>query len=190
MIIKTALIIHSTPDREEYFDPATDSESNKHWIAWLQKQLLINGIFTQTPEMPDAYNPDYKKWKREFERFDVNEQSALIGHSCGGGFLVRWLSENRVKGNKLVLVAPWLDPTRRKTTGFFEFKIDGEISSRFKNIHLFVSKDDNKEILTSVDTILKAVPNIKVHSFKNMGHFCFENMKTNKFPELLNVMLT
>ena len=32
----------------------------------LQQQLIVNGINTQTPEMPDAYEPDYQKMVERF----------------------------------------------------------------------------------------------------------------------------
>lgn len=188
--MKNALILHGTPDKKEYFSDKYPSLSNSHWFPWLQKQLLIKEIFTQTPEMPDAYKPDYKKWKKEFERFNVNDESILIGHSCGGEFFIRWLTENKIKIKKLILVAPWLDPERRKTTDFFDFSIDPKLQERIKEIHILASEDDEKEILDSVKTIRKVLPNATYHGFKNMGHFVFEEMKTDKFPELLKIALS
>jgi hypothetical protein len=60
-----------------------------------KKQLLINEIAASTPEVSHSYDPQYPIWKREFERFEVTSETILVGHSCGGGFLVRWLSENK-----------------------------------------------------------------------------------------------
>lgn len=93
--MKNAILLHGACDKEEYFDDQYPSLSNSHWFPWLQKQLLINGVLAQTPEMPDAYAPNYDKWKSEFERMEINENTVLVGHSCGGGFLVRWLSWNK-----------------------------------------------------------------------------------------------
>ncbi len=187
--MKRAIIIHGTPSREEYFDAATPSESNKHWIPWLQKQLLIRDIFTQTPEMPDSYAPDYDTWKAEFERFPVDSETILIGHSCGGGFLLRWISENKIQLNKLILVAPWMDPQERKTMGFFDFEIDPKLQDRVNEIHVFVSIDDDSEILDSVHFIKKALPHVTFHEFTDKGHFCFEDMHTQEFPELLKTIV-
>lgn len=187
--MKTAILIHGTCDEEKYFSDLYPSLSNSHWFPWLQKQLLIKGIFTQTPEIPDAYKPDYEKWKKEFERFNVNEESILVGHSCGGGFLLRWLTENKRQIDKLILVAPWLDPERSKTTDFFEFEIDSELKNRIKEIHLFISEDDDEDIHTSVNSIINALPDIEIHKFKDKGHFTFESMKTEKFPELLETII-
>lgn len=186
--MRNAILLHGTPDKEEYYSDKYPSCSNSHWFPWLQKELQMKDISTQTPEMPDAYKPDYKKWKNEFERYDVNKETTLVGHSCGGGFLLRWLTKNKKQGNKLVLVVPWLDPDRRKTTNFFDFEIDPNISKRFNEVYLFVSSDDSEEILKSVEKIKKKLSNIKLHEYKNKGHFCFEDLKTDAFPDLLNII--
>jgi len=186
MVMK-ALIIHGICSKKEYFSDKYPSLSNSHWFPWLQKQLLKRSIFTQTPEMPDAFCPNYGKWKEEFERFCVGEDTILIGHSCGGGFLVRWLSENKVKPLKLILVAPWLDPGK-KTTDFFEFAIDRNLSDR-TCIYVFISEDDSKDILKSTEIIQNDIPKINVCKFKNKGHFTYNDMKTHTFPEILKVIL-
>ncbi|MCA9392495.1 alpha/beta hydrolase [candidate division WWE3 bacterium] len=187
--MSNAILIHGTCSEEEYFSDEYPSLSNSHWFPWLQKQLLIRGIHTETPEMPDAYQPDYEKWKNEFERFEVNDQTILVGHSCGGGFLVRWLTENAITLKTVILVAPWLDPDRRKTSDFFEFDIDPDFVSRVSKLKIFVSNDDEPDILESVQLIKNALPNIEIKRYEGMGHFTEEEMKKNDFPELLNELV-
>lgn len=183
--MKNAILIHGCCDKKEYFSDKYPSLSNSHWFPWLQKQLLMKGIFTQTPEMPKPYEPDYNEWKKEFERFDIHEDTFLVGHSCGGGFLIRWLSENKIHVNKLILVAPWLDPNSRRTDNFFDFNIDEGILERVQEIHLLLSSDEKVEgVVKSVDIIRKVLPKIIFHQFNNMGHFTYSKMKTEKFPEL------
>jgi predicted alpha/beta hydrolase family esterase len=187
--MKNAIIIHGTCDKAEYFSDKYPSLSNSHWFPWLQKQLLINNISTQTPEMPEAYSPDYEKWKREFEKFDVNSETILIGHSSGAAFLIRWLSENKVKINKLILVAPWLDPDEKRITSFFNFEIAKDIKERVAEIHLLVSSDDHDDILESVNIIQNNISAIKYHEFHGFGHFTYGHMKSDGFPELLGYIL-
>ena len=187
--MKSAILLHGTCDKEEYFSDEYPSLSNAHWLPWLQKQLLIKGVFTQTPEIPEAYNPQYDLWKREFERFPINEETTLVGHSCGGGFLVRWLTENKVKVGKVVLVAPWLDPDHSKTTDFFEFKIDSETIDRVKELHVLISDDDDADIHKSVEQIVEVLSKTQIHKFRDKGHFTFGQMKTDKFPELLDILI-
>jgi predicted alpha/beta hydrolase family esterase len=184
-----AVIVHGTCERTEYFSPDHPSLSNSHWLPWIQKQLLIEGIATQTPEMPDAYDPVYPLWKRELERFDIGPATLLIGYSCGAGFLLRWLSENSMSVAKLILVAPWLDPGRTRTRGFFDFEIDPSLHARVNDIHLMVSNDDHPSILESVRQIVEALPRIAVHRFDRLGHFTTTDLGSAAFPQLRAVVL-
>lgn len=189
--MKTAIILHGRPSKKEYFAPRGASQSNKHWIPWIQNQLILNGILAQTPELPEPYKPVYKKWRSIFEQFKIDKNTGLIGHSCGAGFLVRWLSQNKIRVGNVVLVAPWLDPDHTLKTGFFNFKIDPNLVKRTRGLTIFVSKDDYRDVRKSVKqlkTLLKG-PKIEIKEFTNKGHFTLNDMKTEKFPELLNALL-
>lgn len=187
--MKNAILLHGACDKEEYFSVEYPSLSNSHWFPWLQKQLLINGILTQTPEFPSPYAPIYSEWKIEFERFPINSETILIGHSCGGGFLVRWLSESKIKVDKVILVAPWFDPDKTKTSEFFEFTIDPMLFEYASSLEVFVSDNDETDIHTSVEILCKAVPRIKIRRFTGLGHFTLGDMNKTDFPELLETIL-
>ena len=186
--MKTAIIFHGKPSKEEYFNPNRDSQSNSHWLPWIQEQLLLRGVLAQTPELPVPYEPVYEDWKRVFERFDVNEDTLLIGHSCGGGLLVRWLSENKIKVGKVVLVAPWLDPDHRLHTDFFNFELDTEVPQRVEQLTIFVSNDDDADIQTSVGVLLAKWPSARAIRLDGKGHFTFGDMGTREFPELKEIL--
>lgn len=188
--MKNAIIIHGKPGKKEYYDPKFPSASNFHWIPWLQKQLVINEIATQTPEMPHAFEPDYQIWKKEFERYDITPETILVGHSCGGGFLLRWLSENRdIRVGRVVLVAPWVDPNREDTTDFFEFEIDSDLAKRTESFTVFNSDDDHESIQKTVQMIKDKVVDYKLKEFHNYGHFTHNDMKTFEFPELVSTLI-
>ena len=184
--MKNAILLHGTCSKEEYYSDEFPSLSNSHWFPWLQKQLLIKGVSAQTPEIPEAYEPVYDIWKKEIERFDINENTILVGHSCGGGFFTRWLSENNIKVDKLVLVAPWLDPEKTKQEKtFFDYNID--LENKANEIHILCSTNDDQDVLDSVKTLKEAVPSHKYHEFKDYGHFCYGDLGTDAFPELLEI---
>lgn len=188
--MKTAIIVHGAPSQEEYFDPSFPSASNHHWIPWLQKQLLIREISAHAPEIPHCWDPLYSIWKREFERFDVYDDTILVGHSCGGGFLTRWLSENRDKKvGRVVLVAPWLDPNRRRTDDFFHFEVDPNLALRTDGFAVLNSSNDAEDIQQSAYLIRDLVQNCYFREFNDYGHFCIEDMGTDEFPELLEMLL-
>lgn len=188
MQAKNAIILHGSTDEEEYFSIKYPSMSNSHWLPWLQKQLLVKGISTATPEIPNPYRLNWEVWRREFERFDITTETILVGHSCGGGFLVRWLSEHKDrKVGKVVLVAPWIDPTNMKKgqDDFFNFDIDPDLVSRTDGVTIFNSDDDMHVIQESVKILRKEIKNIGYKEFKGYRHFITKHMGTDAFPELL-----
>lgn len=87
--MKTAIILHGMPSEEEYFNPDSSAQSNKHWLPWIQRQLILNKVLAQAIELPSPYQPVYKDWEDFFNQFKIDEDTMLIGHSCGAGFLVR-----------------------------------------------------------------------------------------------------
>jgi len=191
--MKNAVILHGLPDKEEYYNSNFPAQSNAHWIGWLHKQLQLNDIFTQAPEMPLSFKPEYKIWKKEFERYDIGPSTLLVGHSCGGGFLIRWLSENKeAKVGKVILVVPWLNPDdnpKYDTGDFFEFDIDPDLVGRTTGTVIFRSSNDFSDVLKSIDILKNNLKNIKIRNFQNYGHFCERDFKTDKFSELLEECL-
>jgi len=187
-----AILVHGITDKKDFFNDRYPSLSNSHWFPWLQKHLAMHDVETQTPEMPRPWGPpapSYKKWKEVFEQFPVNGDTVLVGHSAGAGFLLKWLSENKVKVKKLILVAPFTDPIKRRGT-FLKFKLDPSIQKRAGSIDIFYSTDEPvKGVKETVDATMAICPKAKLHTFKTMGHFTYEEMKTNQFPALLDLIV-
>lgn len=184
-----AVILHGMPSKEEYYDSAQDSPSNAHWLPWLQRELCIRDILTQTPEMPVPFNPSYTYWKQEFERQEINNSTILIGHSYGAGFLVRWLGESDVSVQKLVLVAPWIDRGNEHGDQF-DFAIDTSLVSKTTaGIDILYSTNDDKSIGITVEFLRTHLSSARYHEFVNYGHFCLGDMSTREFPELLNICI-
>ncbi|MBP7831756.1 MAG: alpha/beta hydrolase [Candidatus Pacebacteria bacterium] len=184
--MKTAIIIHGMPDEEEYLkDPNRLSIENQHWLYWIKKELTEKNIIAETPTMPVPYLPEYSAWKEMFETFPLTQETILIGHSCGGGFIVRYLSENNIRVGKVVLVAPWLNPEHFLKNGMFDFTIDENIVDKTSGITIFNSTNDDIEIQESVKLITDKAAHIKLVEFENLGHFRYDDMHTDAFPELL-----
>lgn len=190
--MKNAIILHGGPSKKEYYDPKAPSMSNAHWLPWLQGQLLKADIVAATPEVPFSFDRNWEVWKAEVERFSITHESILVGHSTGAGFFVKYLSIHPdLKVDKVVLVAPWLDPDREYTKQFFDdFEIDPNLVSRTKGVTVFYSDNDQKSVLKTVDLLRKTVAGIKFKQFHSYGHFCIEDMKTTEFPELLHEIFT
>ena len=188
--MKNAIILHGMPTKEEYEDP-TAQHYRKHWMPWLKGQLESAGIPTEMPLFPEPYAPDYEKWLAVFEKLTVNENTLLIGHSCGGGFLVRWLSENPVRVSKVALVAPWIDPSHAYAPKMFnDLHIEPALLDRTEALRVFFSTDDDKEIYDSLEELKRALPGLDVQEFIDKGHFTRHDMKTEEFPELRDFLLS
>ena len=187
--MRTAILIHGYNDETEYRDTSRPAPSNDHWFPWLQRQLLLEGIETQVPEMPGFYEPHYYQWKEMLERFSLDQETILVGHSLGGGFLIRWLSETKQNVGKVVLVAPWLDPKKRIDLEFFNFEIDPNIATKTAELVVMYSTDDGPEILTTIETLKSKLVGVDFQEFSGKGHFCLNDLKTQEFPELLRNLL-
>jgi predicted alpha/beta hydrolase family esterase len=192
--MKQVILIHGLPSKDEYYESEWPSQSNAYWLPWVQREVLRKGIMCQALEMPHPYNPAYKDHCEVLDQMNINEDTILVGHSCGGGFLVRYFSENKdLKPKKLILVAPWLDPEGylkelNPETDFFDFDIDPELSQR-TDIDIVYSTDDEEYIIESVHRIKNEIPNTNEHVFSDKGHFTEPDLGTKKFPDLVKIIL-
>jgi predicted alpha/beta hydrolase family esterase len=185
------IIIHGCPsDAERAMNPKTRTY-DKHWIPWIKKELDSNDIKTETPLMPEPWYPDYKKFKKEFEKYTINDNTILVGHSCGCAFLIRWLGETGQRVNKLILVAPWKIPDKndKYRKAFYEYQIDKEIKSRVNEIIMFTSNDEEDDGKKSLRIFQEALGG-KVIKLKKHGHYTIDDMGTEKFPELLEEIIS
>ncbi|MFA5952990.1 MAG: class I tRNA ligase family protein [Candidatus Pacearchaeota archaeon] len=165
-----------------------DNSYFKHWMPWLKKKLNENKIHSEFPLMPVDVKTTYNDWKKIFDKFEINDESILIGHSRGTAFLVKWLGETKKKVKKLILVAPWKFADKKHKETFYDFKIDNEIKNRINEIIIFTSNDEEKDGKNSVKIFYDSLGGKKIE-LKNHGHFTLEDMKTEEFPELLNEII-
>lgn len=188
------IIIHGCPSDEEKAMNPEKRTYDKHWIQWTKKELESQGITTLSPLMPEPWRPDYSNYKRFFDKFPVNEETVLVGHSCGCAFLVRWLGETKKKIRKLILVAPWKIPygegeryENRKR--FYDYPINSKIKDNIKEIVIFTADDEEKDGKKSAKIFHDSLGG-KLIELKGYGHYCLnDNMKSEEFPELIKEIM-
>ncbi len=182
------IIIHGCPsDKEKAMNPETRTY-DKHWIPWLKRNLTTAGIETEAPLMPEPWQPDYRKFKTEFEKYDINENTILVGHSCGSAFLVRWLGETKKRVNKLILVAPSKITSKEDRKPFYEYPVDKTIKERVKEIIIFTADNEEDRHRKSAKIFNEAFGG-KLIELKGRGHYVLSDMGTEEFPELLEVIV-
>ena len=104
--MKSCIIIHGCPSSKEKSMSAEKRTYDKHWIPWTKKQLEKQGFAVETPLMPEPWSPNYEDYKTVLDKLEVDKDTVLIGHSCGGAFLVRWIADTKKNIKKLILVSP------------------------------------------------------------------------------------
>jgi predicted alpha/beta hydrolase family esterase len=183
------IIIHGCPsDREKEMSPKMRTY-DKHWMPWIKEKLVGQGIKTETPLMPEPWTPDYEKFKKEFEKYEVTENTILISHSCGCAFLVRWLGESKAKIKKLILVAPWKIPDGNDEARikFYTYPIDETIRERIEEIIMFTADNEEEDGKKSLQIFHNALGG-KIIELKGRGHYTMDDMGTVEFPELLEII--
>ncbi|MCF7910243.1 alpha/beta hydrolase [Candidatus Pacearchaeota archaeon] len=183
------VIVHGYNEKErEKIIRGFAPQNERNWVGWAKGQLEKQGINCENPLMPN--NMSYGDWKKVFEKNKIDENSILIGHSAGGAFLVRWLSETKQKIKKLILVAPArkLPGIKEKYLDFYSFNFDKNIINNIGEVCIFVSDNESEGIKQSVKLYEKDF-GVKAIELEGRGHFTFGDMGTKEFPELLDEVL-
>ena len=160
----------------------------KEWRDSLADDLGMN-FEVLFPKMPNGTNASYQEWKIWFERIIplLGENVILIGHSLGGIFLAKYLSENSFpkKIKTTILVAPPYDDANGGES-LKDFKLPTSLSRFAKQggiIYLIQSKDDPVVPFEQLAKYKKALPNAKILTFEDRGHF-----KQETFPEIVELI--
>jgi len=184
------VIVHGCNDDEEE-GLEFPRENERHWKPWLKRELEKRGIEVSNELYPEDWKPNYEKWKKIFEKNKVDENTVLVGHSCGGGFLIRWLSETKRKIKKLILVSPGKvkNETLKSLVGFYGDETCSHLDKYSSGeIVLFTSDNDIPQHIKNAHEYEKELP-ARVIILKNHGHFTLGDMGTEEFPELLEEVL-
>lgn len=173
--------IHSLKTRKVSKDTF---QAHGDWRNSLGKKLGRNfEVFAS--RMPNGNNAVYEEWKIWFERINpfIHKDVILIGHSLGGIFLAKYLSENRYvkKIKALILIAAPFSECTDEPLGEFMLPVSlKKLSGQVKNIYIMHSKDDPIVPFSETAKYKKALPQPVIVSFNHKQHF---NQET--FPEIV-----
>lgn len=161
---------------------------NKGWKDTLQNKLG-DDFEVISPNMPNKINAKYLEWKIWFEKYFpfLNDWVILVGHSLGGIFLAKYLSENILpkKIKDLMLVAaPFDDENSEESLNDFALPASlAKITEQVNKIYLFHSKDDHVVPFEQVNKYKTVLPNSEIIVFTDRQHFNQEH-----FPELVELL--
>lgn len=129
------------------------------------------------PRMPNAMNSDYVAWSIWFEKvvLFLREGVVLVGHSMGGGFLLRYLTENKlpVTVSQLHLIAGVIDDVDCRGVGEFGVTITNWLgfASAINEVHIWHSTDDTSVPIHHAERLAAKCPDATTHYFTDRGHF-------------------
>ncbi|KKT81182.1 MAG: hypothetical protein A3B99_04935 [Candidatus Yanofskybacteria bacterium RIFCSPHIGHO2_02_FULL_44_12b] len=138
------------------------------------------------PNMPNSFNAKYSEWKIWFDKFVPYFKSGVImvGHSMGGIFLAKYLSENKLsKKVKAVflIAAPYDDKdSEYSLVDFILPKSLKKLEQQAGKIFIYQSKEDPVVPFADFGKYQKSLKNSIGRVFLGRGHFNQED-----FPELI-----
>lgn len=156
------------------------------WFGRLQEDLG-DGLQVLAPAMPNGTNANYDEWVIWFERIAelVDDNVILVGHSMGGVFLAKYLSEHdfpkKIRATVLV-AAPYEDETQEDLASF---KITGgleKFASQGGDIIFYHGTDDIVP-LSELELYKKSIPEVETHELSAPDHFMRE-----AFPEIIETI--
>lgn len=166
------------------------SDRPRRWKDILRNELGAD-FDVYLPSMPNSENAKYEEWKIWFERYLalVHDGVVLVGHSLGGYFLLKYLSENGllVRARALMLVAAPSGPDDFGGEDGGDFSFDhaklGNVAAQMEAIHIFHSTDDPVVPYSHAETLKAGLPEASLHTFSDRGHFLDQT-----FPELIDAI--
>lgn len=135
--MKNALILHGT-----------NSTSESNWFPWLSKELESRGYKVWVPELPNAKEPNIKRYNDFIlsSDWEFNEESVLIGHSSGSVAIYGILSKlpDSVRVKQAILVGTFKDDLGWPNLGgLFEEPFDyAKIKTKAQKFSLLHSDND------------------------------------------------
>jgi len=160
----------------------------KGWKDSLQEKLG-KGFEVVLPKMPNPSNAKYAEWKIWFEKLFpfLGKEVVLAGHSLGGIFLVKYLSENKFPKKILatfIIAAPFDDKDPKHSLADFKPKKDlSGLQNQSKELLFYHSQDDDVVSFSAFKKYKKTLPTAHFKEFKNKGHF-----NQSSFPEIVRDM--
>jgi predicted alpha/beta hydrolase family esterase len=191
---KQVIVIHggmTFASYEEYLSSlrafqvdSLESLNVKSWKETLQDALGPD-FEVLLLKMPNKTNAKYLEWKIWFQKFAplFNESVILVGHSLGGTFLAKFLSEETfpkdIEGVFLI-AAPY--DAEGADHSLADFTVPQDLSrfaEQVPRVFLYASEDDRVVPIENLEKYRSKLPRTEGTIFSDRGHF---NQET--FPEL------
>lgn len=190
---KQILFIHGGDTFEKYEDYLEKLKNKEFFLEDIKREPIWKDYLQENlgddfevlkPNMPNGKNAQYSEWVIMFEKIIplLDNEVILMGHSLGGTFLMKYLSENKIKKEikSLFLIAPTFEDTVLESLASFRIENSlNKVGKQCDNIFLYHSKDDSVVPFGHSEKFKKEISEIKLKTFEERGHFLQKD-----FPEI------
>lgn len=186
---RQVLVIHggdAFATQEEYvsfLESCTVSLADGRGRGW--KSRLIESLGSEygvtLPRMPNPLNARYAEWKLWFEKYIplLEDGVVLVGHSFGGSFLAKYLSEERFPKKiraTFIIAAPYDKDSNRDVVEFVLPQSLALLQDQGGEVYLYHSKDDQVVAFSELEKYTKELPSAHTRIFEDRGHFLQEEL--------------
>ena len=83
-------------------------KSTHNWLPWFRKVLEEKGYQVLIPNLPNSAQPTLKEWTDALTKLGITKQHtvSVVAHSHGAPTAIEFIYKNKLKVEKLILVAP------------------------------------------------------------------------------------
>ncbi len=151
----------------------------ENWFPWLEEELSKEKIKCTIPSFPTPEHQVYSDWEKLMDYYCnmgiINNETVLIGHSCGSIFLVHYLLNHDIKVKGLICVSGYnnfisgyelMDDLNKS----FYIKSELNVTACAEKIFAFYGDNDPnipQEYLQNFATAIGG----QVNCIANAGHF-------------------
>lgn len=81
----------------------------ENWFPWLENELYKKNINCVVPTFPTPQHQNYSDWSKLLDYYYdmniINEETIIIGHSCGAVCAAKYICENNIKIKSIITVS-------------------------------------------------------------------------------------
>jgi uncharacterized protein len=146
-------------------------------VASLEKHLSA-AYEVRYPQMPKESDPDYQRWRPKIrqELAAVRGKVILVGHSLGGSFLLKYLSEERIEtgvAGLFLIATPYWGGDGWRYEGYEGVALPEDFASKLPKgapIFFYHSRDDEVVPFAHLALYEDKLPQGTVRAFDGRGH--------------------